>query len=40
MTEHVIRLPDVGEGVAEAELVECTSRSVILSGRMQSLQRS
>ena len=22
MTEHVIRLPDVGEGVAEAELVE------------------
>ena len=22
MTEHVIRMPDVGEGVAEAELVE------------------
>ena len=22
MTEHVIRLPDVGEGIAEAELVE------------------
>ena len=22
MAEHVIRLPDVGEGVAEAELVE------------------
>jgi pyruvate/2-oxoglutarate dehydrogenase complex dihydrolipoamide acyltransferase (E2) component len=22
MAEHVIRLPDVGEGIAEAELVE------------------
>ena len=40
MTEHVIRLPDVGEGVAEAELVEWHVKSVILSGRMQSLQRS